>query len=283
MKKIILLVAFLFSTATFAKVTTAVSILPQVTFLKAIGGDKVSVTLMVEPGNSPHTYEPKPSLMRSVSKADVYFSIGVEFEDAWLEKIFNQNENLLHVKLSKDIKRISIQDHNHHGHDPHEIKDENKDPHIWTSPKNVGLMAETIYITLSKLDPENSTYYKKNYLHFLEEIETLDKDIKALLKDKENGRFMVFHPSWGYFAKEYNLEQIAIEEGGKNPKPKHIISIIQEIQEKNIKAIITAPEFPESIATQIADESGAKVVAISPLAKNWSENLKLLAKTIANK
>lgn len=282
MKKILFFLTLLFATSAFAKLNTAVSILPQVTFVKAIGGEKVSVTPMIEPGDSPHTYEPKPSLMKTLSSANIYFSIGVEFEDAWLEKIFNQNKNILHVSLASNIEKIHIKEHGHDDHQ-HSSHDENMDPHIWTNPKNVLKMAKTIYTTLLETDPKNASYYKKNYLKFIKETKKLDADIKAILDEKRGSKFMVFHPSWGYFAKEYGLEQVAIETGGKKPKSKHIIEIIKEAEKENISAIITAPEFPENIAKQIAAELDIKVVAISPLAKNWSKNLLFLASTIANK
>ena len=241
-----------------------VSILPQQTFVKAIGQDKVNISLMVKPGNSPHTYEPKPSQMRDISKADIYFSIGVEFEKSWLPKFSNQNHNMKIINLSKNINKI-----------------EGKDIHTWTSPSNVKIIAKTTYDTLVKFNSKNKTYYKQNYDKFISHINKTDAKIKSILKDTPKGtKFMVFHPGWGHFAKDYNLVQLAIEIEGKSPKPKQIAKLINIAREEKINAILTAPEFSTKIATQIANELNIQVIKITPLNPKWSQNLINLAQTV---
>ena len=297
MKKLIVTVLLGLTTFTYANINAVVSILPQETFLKKIGADKVNVSLMVQPGKSPHTYEPKPSQMKDISQADLYFSIGVEFEHVWLKKFQDQNKKMLVVDMGEGIHKIEIAKHSH-GHEDEAIKDEHKghdhgddehdednlDPHIWTSPSNVKVMAHNIYNQLVKIDSENTAYYKKNLETFLQEIEQTDKKIKEYLKNTpKHTKFMVFHPSWGYFAKDYDLEQFAIESGGKNPKPKQLAHLIDEAKEENVKAVFTAPEFSTKSAKQIAKEVGIPVIKVSPLSASWSENLIGLAKAISNK
>ena len=284
MKKILLIAIFIFTNIVYANtnINAVVSVLPQQTFLKAIGGDKVNISLMVKPGNSPHTYEPKPSQMRYISKADVYFSIDIEFEKSWLPRFINQNKNMKIVNLSNGIKKEHMEEHHHE--DEHHDEHEGTDPHIWTNPKNVKTIAKTIYDTLVKLDSKNKNYYKKNYDKFLNHIDDTDKQIKKILKDTPKGtKFMVFHPAWGYFAKEYNLIQLPIEIEGKSPKPKQIANLIKEARKEKIIAILTAPEFSTKIATQIANELHIKVIKITPLNPKWSQNLINLANTIKNK
>ena len=306
MKKLILSVALGATTFLYANINAVVSILPQQTFLEKIGGDKVNITLMVQPGDSPHSYEPKPSQMKDISKADIYFSLGVEFENVWLEKFTNQNKSMIVRSMSDNITRIEMvkhshgdeehghedhshDDHAHHDHHDHEHDDNdehdhhgNKDPHIWTSPSNVKIMAQNIYNILSLMDRKNEAYYKKNLATFLAEIEDTDKTIKELLSNiPKHSKFMVFHPAWGYFAKEYHLEQIAIESGGKNPKPKQIAHLIEEAKEEKVRAVFTAPEFSTSGAKQIAKEVGIPVVKLSPLDPKWREGMIELAKNIA--
>ena len=306
MKKLLMTLALGATSFLYANVNAIVSILPQQTFLEKIGGDKVNVSLMVQPGNSPHSYEPKPSQMKDISKADVYFSIGVEFEDVWLPKFINQNKNMIISKMDDSITKIEIEKHSHHDHDEekdddhhehhehhehhdedekhndHEEHHDNKDPHTWLSPSNVKTMAHNIFKTLSTLDSKNSAYYQKNLDNFLSEINQLDLNIKNILKNTpKHSKFMVFHPSWGYFAKEYHLEQFAIESGGKNPKPKQIAYLIEEAKEENVKAIFTAPEFSTKTANQIAKEVGVPVIKISPLNPKWNENLLSFAKGIS--
>jgi len=311
MKKILLTLALTATSFLYANVNAVVSIVPQKTFLEKIGGDKVNISLMVKPGNSPHTYEPKPSQMRNISKADIYFSIGVEFEDNWLAKFQNQNKSMIVKDMGKNVLKIEMKEHSHHDdhdgeekhedhkdhdhekhddHDEHakqehnEHDDEGKDPHIWTTPSNVKIIAKNIYNELAKIDSKNKSYYKKNLTAFLKEIEQTDLKIKNLLKNTpKNSKFMVFHPSWGYFARDYNLEQFAIESGGKNPKPKQIAHLIEEAKEEKVHAIFTAPEFSTNTAKQIAKEVGVPVIKVSPLNPKWSQNLIGLAKAISNK
>ncbi|MGB1227043.1 MAG: metal ABC transporter solute-binding protein, Zn/Mn family [Poseidonibacter sp.] len=284
---------FLLTSFVYAQTNIVVSILPQQTFVEKIGANKVNVIAMVTPGSNPHSYEPKPSQMVHISKADIYFPIGFGFEDTWLEKFANQNKNMKFVEMKKGIKKIMMKKHNHHhgneheNHDEHEHhKDEVKykeDPHTWTSPKNVKIMAKNIYDTLVQIDASNKEYYLNNYNKFLEEINQTDEKIKAIFsKIEKNSKFMVFHPAWGYFAKDYNLIQFPIEVEGKEPKPKMLKRIIQEAKKENIKAIFTQSEFSDKSAKVIADELKIKVIKETPLATNWSQNLIHVANTIAN-
>ena len=287
MKKITL-IFLLTTTYIFSNINTVVSILPVKTFVKAIGGDKVNVSLMVQPGNSPHTYEPKPSQMVDISKAQLYFAIDVEFEDVWLPKFKNLNPQMKVVNLANNVQRIEMQGsheeegHEGHHHDAHAHQGE--DPHIWTAPSNVKIIAQNIYDALIKEDPENRDYYKRNLDIFLASIDETHRQIMHILTSLEDGeKFMVFHPSWGYFAKAYNLEQIAVEVEGKEPKPKELIYLLKEAKEEKVNAIFTQPEFSDTTAKIIAKELQIPVVKVSPLAENWSENLINIAKVIAGK
>jgi len=279
MKKITLLL-ILSTTYIFSNINAVVSILPQQTFVQAIGGDKVNVSLMVLPGNSPHTYEPKPSQMIDITKAHLYFAIDVEFEDVWLPKFKNLNNNMHIIDLADGISKIHMtkcqDDHHHdHGHG-------GEDPHIWTAPANVKIIAQNIYAALAKQDPENQNYYKSNLNAFIAKIEKTDAQIKQTLSSLTSARtFMVFHPSWGYFAKAYDLEQIAVEIEGKSPKPKELITLLKEAKAKKVGAIFTQPEFSDTTAKIIAKELNIPVVKVSPLAQEWSQNLLNIAKHIA--
>lgn len=463
-KSIIILIVALFATFTYAKVNVVVSVVPQQTFVEKIGGDKVNVTTMVKPGSDPHSYEPKPSQMIAISKADIYFPIKIEFENAWLEKFKAQNKKMKFVEMTKGVEFIEMPDHgkmfadddhddhhghghhddhhghgdhgeeglpfewagafelkkgeytwhfdkvdgkyadpamrflmikaddDHHGHDHHghahhdekedlieehekeatkifegkttkaidgdyisknkttyklvfdqsknqtlfkvSIKEDGEyifftehmpfefedkehffkdltrndiepvaqhpeadghhghghghhhganDPHSWVSPVNVKIMAKNIYDALVKTDSTNSSYYKANYEKFLNEITSTDKKIKNILsKVPAQSKFMVFHPSWGYFAKDYNLVQLAIEVEGKEPKPKMLKKIVDYAKEENIKAVFTQLEFSDKSSRAIASELKVKVIKETPLAADWSNNLIKMANAIAN-
>ncbi|MGE4511678.1 MAG: metal ABC transporter solute-binding protein, Zn/Mn family [Sulfurimonadaceae bacterium] len=288
--KLLLFFTLVFSLGLHAKPTVAVSILPQQTFVQKIAGDHVNIALMVQPGSSPHAYEPKASQMQAISEASLYFAIGVEFEQAWLKRFMSQNKNLKIIDTTKGIEKMHMVAHHHHDHDHHDHEhahhhDEGgEDPHTWTSPANVKIMAQNICDALVSIDAANETIYKTNLAAFLQEIEATHATIKETLKDTPlYAKFIVFHPSWGYFARDYDLTQIAIEIEGKNPKPKELVKVIRKAKEEKIQTIFTQPEFSDKSAKIIAEESGAKVVKVSPLNPDWSQNLIRMAQAIANK
>jgi len=283
MKKLLFLL--IFTTFTFAKTNIIVSILPQKTFVDKIGGDKVHTVIMVEAGSSPHNYEPKPSQMKEITEADLYLSIGVEFEKVWLEKFKNQNQNLIVSDISKNINKTAMKSHAHDEHEHHEEKEvKSKDPHIWVDPINVKQIVRNICETLIEVDKRNSDYYKENLVKYLKELDDLDSEIKSILKDTEkDATFMVFHPAWGYFASRYNLTQLPVEVEGKEPKMKALVQLMKKAKEQKVQAIFTQPEFSDKSAKIIANNLGIKVIKASPLAKNWSVNLTNLAKAIAHK
>ncbi len=249
------------------------SILPQKTFIDYIGKDKVNVLVLVKSNHLPHYYEPLASDMRMVSSSNAYFSIGVEFENIWLKKIVSQNKNIKIFKTDKNIKKISIT--NHHGH--------TDDPHIWLSPSNVKIIAKNILDYLIILDSKNKSYYTKNYKTFIKKIINTDKQIKKNLQKRINKHFMVIHPSWGYFAKDYGLSQLEIEVEGKGPSPRGMIKIIKKAKKNKIKTIISTPETSDKLGQQIAKILGIKVIKISPVSSNWSETLIYLSKVLSKK
>jgi len=275
----IIWVAMLLSMSIYAKLSVAVSILPQQTFLRAIGGDRVDITVMVKPGSSPHTYEPKPSQMRDISHAALYLRAGVEFENTWIDRFRDINKGMKVYDTTKDIQKLAISGESSLSHHHEEL-----DPHVWTSPANVKIMAKNILDVLVENDSVNSNYYQQNYERFISDIDKLDGEIRSLFGSLPKGaRFMVFHPSWGYFAKEYGLVQLAIEVEGKNPKPKMVAKLIQRAKAEGIKALFTSPEFSDKTAKLIAREIGVPVIKISPLDPNWGETLLRLARAISAK
>ena len=287
MKKTILLLIF-FSTYIFSNINTVVSILPEKTFVEAIGGDRVKVSLMVLPGNSPHTYEPKPSQMKKIARADLYFAIGVEFEKVWLPKFKSLNQKMQVVDLTQGITKLPMQAHDHHEEHVHHGHDEmghsGLDPHVWTSPANVRIIAKNIYDALAKADPDNQTYYQARLKEFIAKIKDTDRQIRAMFKNTPKGtKFMVFRPSWGYFAHAYGLIQLPVEVEGKSPKPRELIALIKEAKADRIKAIFTQPEFSDAAAQTMAKELKIKVIKVSPLSENWSKNLLNIARAIAGK
>ncbi len=250
-----------------AALHVTVSILPQRYFVERVGGEYVAVNVMVEPGASPATYEPRPEQLRALSVADVYFSIGVLFENAWLERFVSVNENLLVVDTTQGIERLG--------------EPETPDPHIWLSPALVKVQSQTIYETLAQLDPAHQGAYRENLESFLADIDTLDADIRETLTGVDNRKFMVFHPSWGYFARDYGLEQLPVEVGGQEPSAAELAALVAGAKQEGIKVIFAQPEFSTRSAETLAQEIGGEVLLISPLAPDWLDNLRRVAGAFA--
>ena len=285
------------ATATEEKLDITVSILPQKYFVERIGGDTVEVNVMVEPGASPATYEPKPEQMKALSDAEAYLRIGVPFEKSWMSRIESANQQMKLVDLTQGIDRREMSHHHHHegeahNHDHHHGKEEhdhdhheeeketaNLDPHIWLSPELVKKQAETIYTALVELNPEKETYYQENLTEFISDLENLDQNIEETLADLEQRTFMVFHPSWGYFAEEYNLEMIPIEVGGTEPSAAELSQFIKQAKAEEISVIFVQPQFGVRSAEAIAKSVNAEVLEIDPLAENWLENMQSVATT----
>lgn len=262
-----------------------VSIAPQKYFVQKIGGDLVSVAVLVPAGADPHTYEPKPKQMAELSKCAVYFAVGIDFEKAWLPRIAGTNPKMRIVHTDEGIKKIIMTDHPHdkksrHGYTGtgHHHHEGTQDPHVWLSPALVKIQAEHILHALIDIDPNNQTRYKNNYSAFLEEIDMLDAELKNLFAGRKGDRFMVFHPSWGYFAKEYELEQVPIEIEGKAPKPAQLTTLIRHAREHGIRVVFVQPQFSAKSAEMISREIGGHVVHVDPLAENWAGNLREVAR-----
>ncbi len=244
------------------KIGVVVTILPLADFVEQVGKDKVEeVTVMVPSGASPHTYEPTPLQLKKISRAQLYIKVGsgIDFELAWMDKISGVNKDMLICDSSQGIKLIG------------------RDPHIWLSPGNAKIMVKNIYQTLTEIDPPSREYFERNAREFIRNLDELDEEIKVKLNGIKNKKFLSYHPSWSYFAKEYNLTQIAIEKEGKEPSAAFLVSIIEQARAYDISIILVSPQFNTKSAEVIAQEIGARIIIADPLSRDYLKNLKKLA------
>ncbi len=266
------------------KPVITVSIVPQQFFVERLAGEYFDVNVMVQPGQSPENYEPTPAQMVSISKSAAYILIGAPFENVWIEKVKSANSQLLFFDSSQGIERISIDDHHHDQSSEAQSASpaaQEADPHIWTSPFLVKIQAQNISQFLQELDPTHADEYQGKLASFLAEINQLDEEIQTLLAPVIQRQFMVYHPTWGYFAKQYGFTQIAVETGGLEPSAQELAAIIDEARLDQVKVIIVQPEFSQRSAETIAREIGGSVIAISSLEYDWFATLRLLAATLA--
>jgi zinc transport system substrate-binding protein len=279
------------------KIAVFVSIIPQKYFVQQIGKNRVDIQVMVQPGASPATFEPKPRQMAAIAKTHIYFSIGVPFENVWLKKIASSNPDMMVVQTDHGILKTPMADHHHHRGEAAQQKpdqhqenergqDENRrdpgilDPHIWLSPPLVMIQARTILVALQKVDPVHHSDYEANYNAFVSEISKLDAELKNIFSGKQGLRFMVFHPAWGYFADTYGLKQVPVEIEGKNPKPAQLRELIEYANQNDINIIFVQPQFSAKSAEVIAKGIDGQVVWADPLAEEWAVNLRKVAREI---
>lgn len=279
MIKTILVLLFIFTTALFAKLDVCVSIPPQAFFVKQIAGDRVHTTVLIPPGASPATYAPKPSQLKAIKKASLYLTIGVPFEKNWLARFQSINPNLHIIDMTQGIEKMPMQDHLEETHADDDHHHTGLDPHVWLSPSLVAKMAKTVRDTLSDADPAHAAEYDGNYRHFLSEIEALKKEISRRVSSLRQKTFIVFHPSFGYFAREFGLRQVAIEKEGKEPSLRYIKRVIDFAKAHGIKTIFVEPQFSQKSARTIAKAIGGKVISIDPLAYAWDKNMVEIAQS----
>jgi len=242
------------------KVKVAVSIAPLADLAQQVGGEHVTVTTLVPPAASPHTYEPTPAQVKEVADANVMVLIGLGFE-FWAEDIIESaaNPDLIVIHTSEGIEVI----HDEHEHEGHEVGN----PHVWLNPRNAMVQVRHLRDVLIEADPAHQAEYEANAEATLAHLEALDEEITAQIATWSHREFIAFHPSWVYFAQRYGLTQAAVVERtpGKEPSPAELAEIIETARRIGAKAIFAEPQFSPKAAETIAAESGAQVLFLNPL------------------
>lgn len=267
------------------KLTIAVSIAPQEAFVKAVAGDLVDVVTLIPAGASPTNYQPSPKEMTKFQNAQIYFTIGVPSEVSNILPNVAQNNKEIKIVYLDDVVASSYParyfsaeaDHeegavNEEDGD-HDHEHEGRDPHIWLSPKRVIVMINEIEKQFIELDPSNKETYSSNAASFISELEDLDKNLSATISKLENKTFVIMHPSLGYFADDYGLEMIALEQNGKESTASHLQDVIDFSRENNIKVVFYQTEFDSSQAKTLASEINGEVLAIDTLSSDYMNNM----------
>ena len=252
----------------------SVSILPQKYFLEKLAGDEYDINVIIPESNSPAVYEPSPRQIKDLSKSSIYFSIGeLGFEKAWLEKLQSANPDMKLVNTSNGVPLIMGDEHDHDGH-------HGADPHMWMSPGACFQMAINMKTALASENPDNATIYEKNLSDLQKEISRLDYQIRDMLADIPSRQFLIYHPSLSYYARDYGLEQIAIELHGKEPSLEYIQRTIGKATGSGLKNVFVQQQFNTESAEAIARELGGKVILFNPLSMEWDQEIISLTKKI---
>lgn len=262
-----------------------VTIVPQAYLVERIGGDRIEVDVMVPPGQAEETYEPTPQQMTRLAGAHVYFSIGVQFEEALLPKIERNLPRLRIVDASAGIKKREIEEHSHdhgedHGHE-HSHDHGMADPHIWLDPVLMIQQAEIVARVLSETFPDASETFTARLGEVKAELESLNAELAALLEPHKGKSVFVFHPSYGYFCDRYGLVQVPVESAGKEPTSREFVELVKRAKAEQVRTLFIQPQFSSGAARNLAQEIGAEVETVDHLAYDYADNLRGFARKIA--
>ena len=253
-----------------------VTIEPLRYFTEAIAGEHFKVVSMVPKGSSPESYDPTPQQLVALGNSQAYLRIGyIGFEQAWMNKLEANHPDMKVYDTSQGIDLIRSKGHWHGDH----FHEGGVEPHIWNSTRNASMMADNIYKALCELDSTHQEEYKHRLDSLKKTIARTDENVKAILKNASTS-FLIYHPALSYFARDYGLKQISIEEGGKEPSPAHLKELIELCKKEKIRVIFVQQEFDQRNAQLIADELGIKVVSINPLSYDWTEEMIRVAKSL---
>jgi zinc transport system substrate-binding protein len=249
-----------------AAIRVSVSVLPQACFVERVAGEHATAHVMIPKGASPETYEPTPQQLVALTDSRIYVKVGapgLPFEEKYLRTALDRNRKLTVVNMSDGLKFRK------------------GDPHVWTSPAAVRTAAQNIAKVLIAQDPAKREEYRRNLLVFLGEIDTLDQEIRQALFAKKGYTFMVFHPAWGYFADEYGLTQLAIEEEGKPVSAAHIRQMVDLARGKGIRSVLVQKGFDTKNARAVAREIGGELLETDPLERDWFSGMRSFTRILA--
>jgi len=239
------------------------TVLPLGHFVEKVAGDLVSVEVLLPPGASPATYEPTIRQMTALQDASLLVKVGhphFPFERAWLDRLLEDREELKVVSGSEGL--------------PHS----GEDPHVWVSPAHVRKVTESIARALLEMLPDHRATVETRRDAFLEEIAILDNELRSSLEPYRGRKFLVFHPAWGHFAEAYGIRQISIEHEEKEPGPQELAHLVELARKERVRVVFVQPQFHRASAELVAEEIGARVVVVDPLALNWADNLRKVAR-----
>ena len=246
------------------------SVPPQAWLVKQIGGDRVDVEVLLPPGASEHTYEPTPQQVARLADARLVVEVGhpaLLFERRLLDAMLVREPRPLVVEMVPGGPSPRSSPAHDHGNDPH----------VWLSPRAMRAAAADVEAALERLDPPGAPLYRANLRQAVADIDRLDAELRRELAPLPQRRFLVYHPAWGHFARDYGLEQVAIESDGKEPSARRLVELVEEARRAGTRTVFVQRGEYDRPAQAIAAELGGRVVGLEPLARDWPGNLRRTA------
>ena len=243
-----------------------VSIEPLRYLTEQIVGDRFEVVTMVPKGSSPETYEPTARQMADLSESILYIKVGeLGFERTWMPRLTSNAPHITVVNSSEGIT-------SHIG----------DDPHSWMSARNAIIMAHNIYEAVKRIDVKDSVFFRQRLDSLCSVIHATDKYIRQTTAQAQCKSFIIYHPALTYFASDYGLEQLALEEHGREPSAAELEQIISTARAKGVKTMFVQREFANRNVDIITNTIGARKVEINPLGYDWNKEMRRIAAEMTN-
>ena len=279
MMRLVLSLFFLALSATVgATPRVFVSVMPLAWLVEQVGGQRVEIESLLGPGQNPAVYDPTPRQIARLAEADLFVRVGVPYETGWLPRLRATNPGMRVIDAREGLPLRLLEEH---AHGPDGERGNDVDPHVWTDPLLSVRMAARIRDVLTEIDPEGASGYAANFREVATLLEALDKEIRELLANVSHRKFLVFHPAWGYYAAAYGLQQVAIEQLGKEPGPQALARVIDLARAEELRVILVQRQFSRKSAMAVAEALGARVAVVDPLARDYPDALRQVTAVLA--
>jgi zinc transport system substrate-binding protein len=254
-----------------------VGIAPLKWVVESIASNVVEVTVFLKPGQNPHTFEPSGRQVSELARASAFLYVGLEVESLLANRVSTQNPKLLCWAVGGLPEMPEG-----HAHDPDcRCLQQERDPHVWLSPPRLEAIAEVCASVLRELLPDQAATLNAGLVRTRKRIREVHAEIAEILKPVAGRTLLVYHPSWGLFARDYGLAQLALEEAGRTPSAKHLAGVVARANKDGVHVLFSNPEAPEAVVTRAAAALGCRVEVADPLAAAWDTNLLDVARRIA--
>ncbi len=254
------LIVFLFPFPALLWAASRLPVVVTLSFLKDftenIGGPHVQVRSLMTGMESEHTYTPRPGDLVAIAEARLLVRVGLGL-DAWVDALVRNaaSDGLSVVTASDGISRIR------------ESKASHDNVHLWLDPKRVQQMVRSIAEGLSRVDPSRQAVYKNNMKAYAERLDYLSETIAARTAVLKDRKIITHHAAWPYFADRFGFQIVGTIEAnaGDDPTAKRIEHLISVMRKEGVRVIVSEPQLSQKVPQILAEETGAKVVILSPL------------------
>lgn len=259
----------------------ATSIAPFGHFLERIGGGSVAVTVLVPAGQAAETFQVLPRQMEELSRARVYFLVGMPFEEPLAEKLRGMPDAPRIVDLREHVNLLYFDCGGEDDSHDHDHAHEGPDPHYWMDPLRAKQAAAAMEAALAEAFPAQAASFAANRAALDAELDTVHARVAEMLAPFRGSVMYVYHPAFGYFCDRYGLKQEALESAGKSPGARRINELAETMKSAGVKTVFTQPQFTRGEAATLASAVGARLVALDDLAPDYAANLERIARALA--